>query len=84
MEVLFAGKDQAPGRIELYPVVAKWLTRARHCFHVTINKGLRFGRIDVVGPRDVGGRLSGEIETISVEVKRGTEPSATAAGQALG
>ena len=34
--------------------------------------------------RDVGGDLSGEIETISVEVKRGSERFATATGQALG
>jgi hypothetical protein len=32
----------------------------------------------------VGGDLSGEVETIAIEVKRGSEPFATASGQALG
>jgi hypothetical protein len=34
--------------------------------------------------RDVGGDLSSEVESIAVEVKRGTEPFGTASGQALG
>lgn len=68
----------------LYPVVASWLRRYRKCFRTSINTGLRHGRIDVLGVRDVGGDLSGEIETISIEVKRGAEPFATATGQALG
>jgi hypothetical protein len=38
----------------------------------------------VVGVRDVGGDLSGEVESIVVEVKRGSEPFATASGQTLG
>ena len=54
------------------------------CFKASKNTGLKYGRIDVVGVRDVGGSLSGEIETISIEVKRGTEAFATACGQALG
>jgi len=40
--------------------------------------------MDVVGVRDMGGDLSGEIETIAVEVKRGSFPFANACGQALG
>jgi len=47
-------------------------------------KGLKYSRIDVVGVRDIGGDLSGEIETIGIEVKRGASPFATAAGQTLG
>ncbi len=54
------------------------------CFKTAQNAGLKYSRIDVVGVRDVGGELSGEVETISVEVKAGTEPFATASGQALG
>lgn len=73
-----------PTERSLYPRVAKWLSSTRHCFHTAVNTGLRHGRIDVVGVRDVGGELSGEIETFSVEVKRGSEPFATASGQALG
>lgn len=68
----------------LYPVVAAWLKRHRKCFRTAINTGLKHGRIDVSGVRDVGGDLSGEIETISVEVKGGAEAFATATGQALG
>jgi hypothetical protein len=40
--------------------------------------------VDILGVRDVGGILSGEIEVVCVEVKRGTEAFATASGQALG
>jgi len=69
---------------KLYPIVAKWLKKQYHCFEGTINAGLKQSRADVIGIRDVGGHLSGEIETIIVEVKRGTEPFATAAGQAYG
>jgi len=34
--------------------------------------------------RDIGGDLSGDVELVSVEVKAGNEPFATATGQALG
>lgn len=68
----------------LYPVVEKWLRKYHLCFKTAKNKGLSYSRIDVIGVKDVGGDLSGEVETISVEVKRGTEPFATASGQALG
>jgi hypothetical protein len=69
---------------DLYPTVAAWLRRHRKCFKTAINTGLSHSRIDVIGIRDTGGDLSGETETTSVEVKRGTEPFATATGQALG
>ena len=68
----------------LYPVVERWVAKHFACFHTAVNKGLKFSRVDVIGVRDVGGDLSGEVETISVEVKRGTEPFATATGQAAG
>lgn len=69
---------------ELYPVVESWLQESHLCFKTAKNKGLRYSRIDVVGVKDVGGDLSGEVETISVEVKVGGKPFATASGQALG
>jgi hypothetical protein len=69
---------------KLYPLVEKWMRRHFLCFRTAVNTGLRYSRIDVVGVRDVGGDLSGDVETISVEVKRGAEPFATACGQALG
>ncbi len=67
----------------LYPDVAKWLKTNHGCFATCINKDVKLSRLDVVGVKDVGGDLSGEIETIVVEVKKGTEPFAKACGQAL-
>lgn len=66
---------------KLYPIVEKWMKKQFFCFKTAINRGVKYGRIDIVGIRDVGGDLSGEIETISIEVKRGSEPFATACGQ---
>lgn len=68
---------------DLYPRVEAWLRR-RGCFATAINTGLRFGRIDVVGLRDVGGDLSARCEVIAVEVKGGNQPFATSAGQSHG
>jgi len=69
---------------DLYPVLAKWMKQHFRCFKTAINIGLRHSRADVLGVRDVGGHLSGEIETFVIEVKRGTEPFATASGQTIG
>jgi hypothetical protein len=68
----------------LYKPIEKWMCKHFGCFRSGRNVGLKYSRVDVLGVRDVGGMLSGEIETISIEVKRGTEPFATASGQALG
>jgi hypothetical protein len=68
----------------LYPIVSRWLQRHFRCFKTAVNKGLRHGRIDVIGVRDIGGDLSGAIETIGVEVKRGAFPFANGCGQTLG
>jgi len=73
-----------PKERSLYPFVERWLKRRYRCFATATNTGLRYSRIDVVGVRDVGGDLSGEVESVVIEVKRGTEPFATASGQALG
>ena len=67
-----------------YPIVEKFLTRHYKCFRSATNEGLRHSRADVIGIRDIGGDLTGEIETIIVEVKRGAEGFATASGQAYG
>lgn len=67
---------------EYYPIVAKWLKKSHHCFKTAENTGLKFSRADVIGVRDIGGDLTGEIETIIIEVKRGSEAFATASGQA--
>jgi hypothetical protein len=69
---------------KLYPIVERFLQRNFHCFRTAKNKGLRYSRIDVLGVRDVGGDLSGDIETIGVEVKKGSQPFAQACGQTAG
>jgi hypothetical protein len=69
---------------DLYPTVERWMRKHFYCFKTAIDKGLRYGRIDVLGIRDVGGDFSGEIETIAVEVKKGNTPFAKASGQTLG
>jgi hypothetical protein len=68
----------------LYPIVERWMRKHFRCFKASINVGLAYSRVDVLGVRDIGGDLSGEIEAIAIEVKRGSEPFATASGQALG
>jgi len=54
------------------------------CFKAETTKHTGYSFADVVGVRDIGGELSGEVETIIIEVKRGLEPFATASGQTLG
>lgn len=68
----------------LYPLVARWPKKRHLCFKTDQNTGLIYSRADVIGIRDIGGDLTGEIETIVVEVKRGIEPFGTAVGQTLG
>ncbi len=67
---------------ELYPRVATWLKTAMKCYATGTDTGLRNARIDAIGIRDVGGDLSGSIEVIAVEVKRGVTPFGNAVGQA--
>ena len=69
---------------DYYPIVAKWLAKQYNCFKTQINTGILNSRADIVGVRDTGGDLSGEIEMIIVEVKRHQEPFATASGQTFG
>lgn len=69
---------------EYYPIVANWLQKSYKCFMVKSDVGIENSRADVVGVKDIGGDFSGEIETIVIEVKRGKEAFATAAGQTYG
>lgn len=69
---------------DLYVGVARWLRLRYGCFATKTDIGIRYGRIDVVGLRDIGGELSGAGEVVSIEVKPGRRPFATAAGQARG
>jgi hypothetical protein len=68
----------------IYPVVERWVKRHFLCFKTATNTGLRHSRVDVIGIRDVGGDLSGQVHTIAVEVKKEGSPFATASGQTLG
>ncbi len=79
-------EDEIKEKLEAdyYSSVSEWAKDHFGCFKTFINRGLRYGRIDVLGVRDVGGDLSGEIESIAVEVKRGRTPFAVACGQTLG
>lgn len=70
---------------DLYPRVEQWMKKHFRCFSTATNTGLAYSRPDVTGVRDIGGDLSGEVESIIIEVKRGdSQPFATASGQALG
>jgi len=55
----------------LYPFVETYLRKRFKCFTTARNKGTSFGRVDVVGLRDIGGNLNGSVEVIAVEVKAG-------------
>jgi hypothetical protein len=68
----------------LYPVVEKWMKRHFLCFKTAMNKGLSYSRPDVIGIRDTGGNLSGEVQTIIIEVKKEREPFASTSGQTYG
>src|SRR5689334_19357155 len=49
----------------LYLPVERWMKRHFRCFKTGVNVGLAYSRVDVLGIRDIGGDLSGEIDTIS-------------------
>lgn len=69
---------------DLYPHVQRWMKRHFHCFKAVVNLGLSYSRVDVLGIRDIGGDLSGDVETIAIEVKRHLQPFATISGQTSG
>jgi hypothetical protein len=48
---------------DLYPKLSKWLRTSYGCFATRQNLGLQHSRVDVLGVRDVGGDLSGQIVT---------------------
>lgn len=75
---------KAPRESSLYPIVEKWMKRHFLCFKTGVDTGLKHSRVDVVGVRDIGGDLSGDVETIAVEVKKTGSPFATTSGQTLG
>jgi len=72
------------GERELYPSVERFLKKRFSCFVTAQDRGVKFGRVDVVGVRDIGKSLTGAFEVIAVEVKAGNQPFNTAVGQAYG
>ena len=73
-----------PTEKDLYPIVEQWMKKHLRCFRVESNAGSTHSRPDVFGVRDIGGDLSGEVQTIAVEVKKEGPPFATMSGQTLG
>lgn len=69
---------------DMYPVIARWLQAKGGCFFAAEEVGTRLGRIDVLGIRDMGGRLASETESIAVEAKTSTGRWAASVGQARG
>ena len=67
---------------DLYGPVEKWAKKHFGCFATGIDKGTEYGRVDVVGLRQVPGDFSADTEFICIEVKRGTQPFLNALGQA--
>jgi len=70
----------------LYPYIEGFLKgEAFGCFKTAKRVGTSFvGIADVVGVRDVGGDVRGDIEVIAVEVKRSARKFGNILGQALG
>lgn len=54
----------------LYDGVEEFLQGTKNCFVTGQKKKSGVGEVDVVGVRDVGGDLSGEVEVLIVEVKK--------------
>ena len=55
-----------------------------YCFASGVSKGLRYGILDVVGVRDTGGKSSGDVELIGIEVKLDKASYLKSIGQAKG
>jgi hypothetical protein len=69
---------------DLYPPLRDWLEKQFRCFKTDSCVGSKYSQVDVFGVRDIGGDFSGDIETIAIEVKNGSQQFATACGQAAG
>ena len=67
---------------DLYPAVERFAKSTLGCFTTQVDTGTKLGRVDVVGLKDVGGRLDGEGEVVAIEVKRGRSPFLASIGQA--
>ncbi len=68
-----------------YPYLERFLRRSLGCFTTEQTTGPpAVGPADVLGVRDLGGTLSGDVELIAVEVKLNTSNFGKHLGQALG
>lgn len=67
---------------DLYAPVERWTKRHFGCFATGINKGTEYGRVDIIGLRQMPGDLSADTEFICIEDKKGTQPFLNALGQA--
>lgn len=67
---------------DLYGPVERWAKSHFGCFATGVNKGTEYGRVDVIGLRQIPGDLSADTEFICIEVKKGTQPFLNALGQA--
>lgn len=54
---------------DLYEPVRSFVETEFHCFHTGIEKGIKDGKIDVIGLKNSFGDLGGETEVIAIEVK---------------
>ncbi len=62
-------RRRSQSETKLYPTVERYVRRRFECFATGVNRGTKFGRVDIVGVRDVGRDLAGSYEVIGVEVK---------------
>ena len=83
---MFKLKSNIMKEASLYPYVEDFLrSEAFGCFRTATRVGTSFvGIADVVGVRDVGGDVRGDVEIIAVEVKKSTNNFGKILGQALG
>ena len=60
---------------DLYPIVDKFLREKLRCIITGINKGTKYGQVDVLGLRERKSDLAHQAELVAVEVKKGGKPS---------
>jgi len=85
LEVRIFTRMNRMSETDLYKFVERFLREELDCFDTFQKTGPKYvGYADVLGIRDVGGRLCGDIEVTAVEVKTSRYTLAKSLGQALG
>lgn len=69
---------------QLYEKVEQFVSKQFGCLMVGTDRGTEFGRMDVVGVREIEGDLASNFEIIGVEVKQAEDKFLNSAGQAKG